>query len=101
MTAPLEIIAVVEGQTEQEFIWRVIAPHLQMKNLAIRPVLSGKPSETQHGGVKPWLVAQNDITRYLKDGKYVTTLFDFYGLHLDWPGRDLWQKGVIDGGVNP
>jgi len=82
-----EVIALVEGETEMEFINHVISVHLQSHNLSIRPVLSGNPRRTQHGGVRNWANTAKDIQRYLKAGKILTTLFDFYALAKDWPSR--------------
>lgn len=81
-----EIVALVEGQTEQAFIRDQLAARLGCQGISIWAVLSGKTR--RQGGVKKWDVARNDILRTLKEGRYCTTMFDYYGMPLDWPGRD-------------
>ncbi len=76
------IYALVEGQTERGFVTQVLAPHLGMLGLTIQPVLPGK-----RGGVPPWSAACDEIQRLLKSGHCCTTMFDFYGMPKDWPGR--------------
>jgi hypothetical protein len=58
-------------------------------------VLPGRTRK--QGGVKPWLVAKADIIRTLKEGRYCTTMFDYYAMPEDWPGRTAsrglpWQQ---------
>lgn len=81
----VEVVAIVEGQTEQTFVHEVLAAHLALHRIAIWAVLPGKARKS--GGVKSWESAQGDILRALKQGRHVTTMFDFYGMPLDWPGR--------------
>jgi hypothetical protein len=50
------------------------------------PVLPGR--RRRHGGVKKWEVARQDIIRTLKEGRYCSTMFDYYALPDDWPGRE-------------
>jgi len=80
-----EIIAIVEGQTEQVFIRNQLAAHLAGRGVTIYSRLSGKARG--HGGVRKWETARRDVIRTLKEKRYVTTMFDFYGLPFDWPGR--------------
>jgi len=81
----VEVVAIVEGPTEQTFVRDVLSGHLSLHGVAIWAVLSGK--SRKHGGVKKWELARNDIVRTLKEGRYCTTMFDFYGMPQDWPGR--------------
>ncbi len=81
----VEVVAIVEGLTEQTFVRDVLAGHLSLQGVAIWAVLSGKTR--RRGGVKKWESARNDIVRTLKENRYCTTMFDFYGLPQDWPGR--------------
>lgn len=81
-----EIVAIVEGQTEQAFVHKQLASHLGFRGIFIRAVLSGKTRK--QGGVKKWESARNDIIRTLKQGCYCTTMFDFYRMPKDWPGRE-------------
>ncbi len=80
-----EIVAIVEGQTEQTFVRDHLAAHLGGRGISIWAVLPGK--SRKHGGVRKWEAARGDILRTLKEGRYVTTMFDFYAMPDDWPGR--------------
>ena len=80
-----EVVAIVEGQTEQTFVRRQLAAHLVYHGITIWPVLPGK--SRNQGGVKKWTVASKDIMRTLKEGRYCTTMFDYYAMPNSWPGR--------------
>ncbi len=80
-----DLVAIVEGQTEQTFVRNQLAPYLGDRGVAIRAVLSGKTRK--QGGIRKWEVSRNDIIRTLKEGCYCTTMFDFYAMPNDWPGR--------------
>jgi len=81
-----EIVAIVEGPTEQTFVRGVLAAHLGRWGVSIWAVLSGK--SRRQGGVRKWESARRDIERTLKEGRYCTTMFDFYAMPRDWPGRE-------------
>ncbi len=85
-----DVVAIVEGRTEQTFVRDQLAPHLGLWGMGIRAILSGKTGH--HGGVKPWAQAGRDITIALRRGTYVTTMFDYYALPLSWPGREEAQS---------
>lgn len=76
---------IVEGETEQTFVAGQLAAHLPLHGTTVWPVLPGK--HRRHGGVKKWEVARQDIIRTLKEGRYCSTMFDYYALPDDWPGR--------------
>ncbi len=80
-----EIVAIVEGETEQTFVRDQIAAHLACLGIAIWPVLPGR--RRRHGGVKKWEVAKQDIIRTLRERRFCTTMFDYYAMPSDWPGR--------------
>ena len=80
-----ELVVIVEGETEQTFVRDQLAAHLVMHNTTAWPVLPGR--HRNHGGVKKWEVAKPDILRTLKEGRYCTTMFDYYAMPMDWPGR--------------
>jgi hypothetical protein len=83
-----EVAALVEGQAEQEFVDRILKPHLMPKRVYIWARLPG--SVSRQGGVRTWRSIQGDVLRTLKErrDRYVTTMFDFYGMPKDWPGRE-------------
>lgn len=83
---------IVEGQTEETFIRDILAPHLGMFGVFVyvRSVETGRTRNKIHrGGLKTYLKAKNDISAWLKQEKetYLTTMFDYYALPGDFPGR--------------
>ena len=79
---------VVEGQTEQAVVERVLAPALGEKRIYLSAMLVGAPGHK--GGVRRFAEVRKDIQRLLRQEKhtYVGTFFDYYGLPIrDWPGR--------------
>ena len=80
-----EIVAIVEGETEQTFVRDQIAAHLACLGITIWAVLPGR--NRRRGGVKKWDVAKQDILRTLRERRFCTTMFDYYAMPADWPGR--------------
>jgi hypothetical protein len=78
------IYVVVEGQTEEAFINRVVQPHLAGSVLVI-PILLKKA-----GGDPRWARVKGHVVRLLlqDSAAYVSTFFDLYGLGEDFPARD-------------
>lgn len=83
----VEIIAIVEGRTEQIFIEQVLQPYLSRKKIYIHATQISKAGEK--GGDVKFIRAQRDIGNHLKQrsDSYVCTFFDYYGLK-EWPGLD-------------
>lgn len=88
MSKYIEVIAIVEGKTEQIFIEKIVAPYLGLKNIGIRATQVSKPG--QKGGDVRFARIQRDIEAHLKQRRdtYVTTFIDYYGTK-EWPGLDL------------
>ena len=84
----VRIIALVEGQTEETFVRQLLAPDFGARGVALTATTYGRPRT--HGGVPSWGSAQRELLRLLKEdrSRYVTTMFDYYGLPRDWPGRE-------------
>jgi len=80
-----EVVAIVEGQTEQTFVRDQLAAHLGSRGTTIWAVLPGRTR--RQGGVKEWPIARADIIRTLHEGRYCTTMFDYYAMPASWPGR--------------
>lgn len=80
-----ELVALVEGETEQAFVRDVLAAHLVLHGTSAWAVLPGRRRD--QGGVKKWEVARKDIVRTLTERRYCTTMFDWYAMPADWPGR--------------
>lgn len=84
----IEIVAIVEGQTEQIFIREIITPFLANKSIFLTPIILSKPG--QKGGDVKFSRAKNDIEHHLKQrpDTFLTLFIDYYGIRKGWPGRD-------------
>ena len=87
-----ELYVLAEGQTEEAFVGRVLAPHLQAFDLYPTPVLvaTKRPAEggKYGGGVTSWAQVEREVHQLLgaSHAVTVTTMIDLYGLPDDWPG---------------
>lgn len=88
-----EIVVLVEGETEQDFVASTLAAHFGARGTSIWPILPGRHGSA--GGVKRWAVAEQDIVRLLKSGRTCTTMFDYYRLPANWPGRTAASQGPV------
>ena len=81
----------VEGQTEETFVDEVLAPELYRHGyLEVNARIIGNARQRhRRGGIRPWPATQKDIVNHLKEDTncFATTMFDYYGLPDDWPGR--------------
>ncbi len=86
MSNYVEVVAIVEGKTEEIFIKNILQPHLANRNIFITPIIASKPG--QKGGDVKFARVKNDIERHLKQRPdiYLTLFVDFYGIKSDWPG---------------
>ncbi len=84
----VRVLAFVEGPTEEKFVREIVRPSLVSRNVFIVATTPGK--RRAHGGVQHWARIKKELLRYLKEdrGRFVTTMFDYYRLPSDWPGRD-------------
>lgn len=80
-----ELVVIVEGETEQTFVRDQLAAHLALHGTSVWPVVSGRRRNQR--GVQRWGVARQDMIRTLREGRYCSTMFDYYALPADWPGR--------------
>lgn len=85
----------VEGQTEEAFVGKVLAKHLEANDVHLNPIVlttkrvpSGK---NYRGGVGKWQQIREEALRLLRDSSAdaVTTLIDYYGLPTNVPGMGL------------
>lgn len=82
----------VEGQTEETVVNRVLSPHLTSVGWAVTTSLvktkrpAGGPAHK--GGITSWRQIETDVRLLLGDTSItvLTTLFDYYGLPTDVPG---------------
>ncbi len=93
----VEVYLVVEGQTEQTFVRDVLAPAASSQGIYLYPALIGKPGHK--GGDVRFDRAQSDIGHFLlqRHNTYVSTMFDYFRIAVDWPGRAEVRRRVKSG----
>lgn len=93
MSDYIEVMAIVEGKTEQVFVEKVLKPYLAEKMIFIKATQASKPG--QKGGDVKFSRVINDIRDHLKqrNDTYVTTLVDYYGIK-EWPGLDSLAQNL-------
>lgn len=88
-----KILILVEGQTEEIFVNRVLQPFFGSDHLRVQPVIvktRRTGSDVAHrGGKISYAKFKKQINELLRDSTaiIVTTLFDYYALNGDFPGR--------------
>jgi hypothetical protein len=89
------LIVHVEGQTEEEFVKKLLREHLVRHGyVSVGARLLGNPrARRSRGGIRPWPIVQKEIVDRLKEdaGCVATTMVDYYGMPRSgdkaWPGR--------------
>lgn len=94
MSKPVEVVALVEGRTEQIFVKALLSPYLARTKVYITPIILTKPG--QNGGDVSFTRAKNDIERHLKQRQetWLTLLVDYYGIKSDWPGHKESKRKI-------
>jgi len=88
-----KVLVLVEGQTEEAFVKRVLLEHLLKYNVSLIPTIVStkrvKSGPNFKGGIVSYKKVRGDILRLLNDtsAALVTTMIDLYGLPDDFPGR--------------
>ena len=84
---------IVEGQTEETFVNRVLRPHLAQLSIwtkARRVMTSHKHGIKYRGGIMRYAQAKSDIKAWIMEDQNpdarFTTMFDLYHLPTDFPG---------------
>jgi hypothetical protein len=92
MNNHVEIMAIVEGQTERAFMVDMLVPYLATKGIYLKPIVIGRPGHK--GGDVRFARARNDIEAHLKQRSdtYLTLFVDYYGIRNDWPGLEEAKK---------
>jgi len=87
MSNYIEVLAIVEGKTEQIFIESLLRPYLAEKMIFISATQVSKPG--QKGGDVRFDRVKNDLALHLRQraDTYITTFVDYYGTK-EWPGLD-------------
>lgn len=93
-----EIVAIVEGKTEQIFIHDIVSPYLAQKGIYMTPIIISKPG--QKGGDVRFSRAKNDIGLHLKQRSdtFLTLFVDYYGIKSDWPGLEKAKEQYLPTG---
>ncbi len=87
-----KVLILCEGQTEETFVNRSVAPHLLSLNVTAIPTLIvtklSRSGAASRGGITRYAQVRRDIFNLLRDksAALVTTLIDYYGLPADFPG---------------
>lgn len=99
----IRVHVLVEGQTEEAFVERVLNPHFQPRGLHLTPILLAtrrrKDGRKFRGGLTGFGQLRRDLQNLLGDSSVarVTTMIDYYGLPDDFPGRqDPTSGGVTE-----
>jgi hypothetical protein len=90
---------VVEGQTEETFVNRLLAEHLGRFDLSVdvrRVETSRRRAKIYRGGLLHYRKVRKDISLWMKEDQnpdaYFSTMFDLYALPDDFPEFDLAAK---------
>lgn len=84
---------VVEGQTEEDFVKKVLAPYLLLQGiLCVTPVAIHR-AHGARGGMVSYEPLKKNILRLLGEGDapIVSTLIDFFRCP-DTPGKEVWNE---------
>lgn len=99
----IRVNVLVEGQTEETFVNRILQPYFNHDEIYLYPRQIGKPGH--RGGIGPYQRGRRDILILLKQQPHAfcTTMFDYYGMPNSWPGRNfadnkpfLEKPGIIE-----
>ena len=87
MSKYVEVVAIVEGKTEQIFIEKLLSLELAKNMVGITAIQASKPG--QKGGDIHWKRIKRDLEIHLKQRSetFVTTMIDYYGVK-QWPGTE-------------
>ena len=94
------IYMLVEGQTEEAFVNELLVPHYARIGLYLIPIIVST-SPGYKGGVVSYAKIKPQIEKLCKQDAmaYVTTLFDLYGLPVDFPGKSSAAYPTVGSGA--
>ncbi|STY28478.1 Uncharacterised protein [Legionella wadsworthii] len=83
----IRVHVICEGSTEEMFIKEILAEYFLSQQIYLIPSLIGKPGHK--GGNICYTRLLTDVSLRLKNDKqcYCTTMLDYYGLHIEFPGK--------------
>lgn len=83
----IDIVLIVEGETERTFVRDILAPEMSHKNISIRACLIGKPGHK--GGNVKFERLKTDLRNLFSWRKaYISTMLDFFRIDSRWPGLE-------------
>lgn len=93
-TQTRRLIIIVEGQTEEEFVKRILAPWLLHFGIHSVSPIKIATSKIQKGGFVNYAHLKNDTRKYLKNEAdiFVTTFVDFFRVPVSVPGYLACQQ---------
>ncbi len=85
----IRVHVLVEGQTEEMFVNRVLRSHFWPLGIKLHPQLLGEPGH--EGGIREYPIARTDLLTVLSQQPcpFCTTMFDYYAMPISWPGRTV------------
>lgn len=88
----IRVHVLVEGQTEETFVDKLLCPHFSNSEIYLYPRLVGKPG--RRGGIGEYPRARRDILATLKQepASICTTMLDYYGMPNSWPDREVARQ---------
>jgi len=83
----VEVRFLVEGDTEETFVNRVLRSHFFPLGINPHPQKLGKPGH--YSGIVEYPRARDEILTTLRQGSvsFCTTMVDYYAMPSSWPGR--------------
>lgn len=106
----MRLYILCEGQTEDRFVKEMLVPYLQNLNIFAMPIICGTKrtaSRKYKGGVSKYSKIRDELEILCKGDPtaYVTTMFDYYKLPNDTPGKgetgDIYKiVQKIEGAIN-
>lgn len=93
----VEVIVIVEGQTEQTFVRDLLAEEMSNFGVDLRAALIGNPGSK--GGDVRFDRAKMDIRKFLsqRQDTYVTIMFDYFRIDSRWPGCEKIEEILRSG----
>ncbi|MCW5935620.1 MAG: DUF4276 family protein [Fimbriimonadia bacterium] len=95
-----QILVLVEGQTEEQFIAKLMHPRFEKCGAYLQPIIlqtsRSSIGEKRKGGISSYTKIKKEVQKLLGNSKVdlITTMIDFYGLPNDFPGKQSLQASM-------
>lgn len=94
-----QILILVEGQTEEQFVKNVLNPYLNNLDIHLTPTIINtkivKGGNNFKGGISSYEQVKRDISRLVRSSTTaVTTFIDYYGLPNSFPGSEKTGSSI-------